>query len=727
MTTEVDILQRWGFLEPWLCLLRPQYSDGVYLRQNSSFEPVQFYVFITLPAAQDEAQMTLEGLKLVAAVAHVDYNAWKKLRLSHYDVAFGERGEQYTDNGSIIRFQLLIGKNGTSVNDIVQMCGIHQHDHPRREYSEALARIAAMDAKHNTKRHGVEIPVPVVALVMGSVLPNELVDLRDAQKTLKRQWEDSSLPPVQPGGLRCSFVLSAVNAYLKDFPPCSIRLDMATKMQQLISENVWFSQIIVKLDFNSKVTRVKKEVFGRLLASFFGSTHRLNESPTQLREAGNGTSSIRQQLDHLSIYLDKPSRHDMEAVYSAAIGNQTVRELELIYNRNPIDSVHWWQWIAYAFFSKRARTYSSLEGLAIRKIEKMTTAEVEAFCGILTSENPEEELFGCSSANTGLQEATLTANSPIRWDFDGKPVVQSDIVQFPSPIPFVWIMSTSEETEWVDALVPGYGRCQVPRRNLVFNDPVSATTRGNDLTSLEINVGYYRDPGRDLSGLPQFIGAVGSTLKMLTVDAVDSDFDMKIVLENCPNLEKLCFKKHWNSAIFNFSEYQAAGFPVPVFPFRFGNIVALTEELMNPDSDLTKCMQRLTLYPDHDHRYYLNSSGIEDKLGGLLDMLETNGRLEYLEVQLRYPNCYSNSIVEGFKKFHLQPIDRSAKLDTQRKIAFLSVLSSTSTPIPQKTKRQRETGDKRSNWEKVDANVVTNIFHFAVAPLLRKVYVTYAS
>ncbi|KAG1687838.1 hypothetical protein DVH05_004569 [Phytophthora capsici] len=144
---------------------------------------------------------------------------------------------------------------------------------------------------------------------------------------------------------------------------------------------------------------------------------------------------------------------------------------------------------------------------------------------------------------------------------------------------------------------------------------------------------------------------------------------------------------------------------------------------MNPDSDLTKCMQRLTLYPDHDHHYYLNSSGIEDKLGGLLDMLETNGRLEYLEVQLRYPNCYSNSIVEGFKKFHLQPIDGSVKLDTQSKIAFLSVLSSTSTPTPQKTKRQRETGDKRSNWEKVDANVVTNILHFAVAPLLRKVYV----
>ncbi|KAG1687844.1 hypothetical protein DVH05_004575 [Phytophthora capsici] len=706
MATGVDIMQCWGFLEPWLHVVRRHLLRDIHQRQQSPFEPAQLCVCLTLPAAQDEAQMTLEGFKLLAAVAHVDYNAWKNLRLTLGGTTLGERWNQETDNGTIVRFHLTIRKNYGSVQDLVQMCGVHQHDQPRREYSEALARIAAMDSKHDAKRRGVDIPVLVEVFFDQDVSPRELLKFQDTEKILRCKWKENPLPPVQPGGFRCTFLLAGVNAYLRDYAIQS-GLDVATKMQQLIYENVWFSKILLRLDFGHKVTRMTKEVHGTLLAIVFGRTRRSNESAIQCWGTDNDTSRIRQQVDHLSIDPVGQSRNEMEAICSAAIHSQTVRTLELFYKANSDDSVHWWKWIAYAFFSKRARTFSSLEGLALKSVERMSTADIKAFCGILTSENPEEELLG-----SGLEEATLTANSPIRWDFDGKPVVQSDIVQFPFPILFVWIMSTSEQTEWVDALVPGYGRCQVPRRKLIFNDPVKRTTSGTDLTALEIHFGcsiLYRD----LSGLPHFFDAVGSTLKMLTIDA--DDVGLEMVLERCPNLEKLCLRERLNTAIFCFSEYQAAGSPVPVFRFRFDDILAYTEELTNPESDLTKCLQHLTIHP-YDSNIYQDDGASVEEFEALLKMLENNGRLEHLQFKSE-PTKYA----ERFRRFHLQPIDRSVKLDSQSKIAFLSLLSTTY--LPQSDKRQYQSRDKRRNWEHFDANILTNVFQFAAAPVLRKVYV----
>ncbi|KAG1687860.1 hypothetical protein DVH05_004590 [Phytophthora capsici] len=670
--------------------------------QQSPFDPVQLYFNITIPTFQEEAQMMLEGLKLLAAVAFVDYISWKKLLLRNVGMALSEHWEEDTDNGSIVRLQLTIDKNDGSVQDLVQMCGGHQHDEPRREYSEALARIAAMDAKHDTQRRGVEILVPVVVFFDQDVPPHELVNLGDARRTCK--WESSSLPPVQPGELRCTFVLTEVNVNLEDYLSHPIDLDIATKMHQLIYDNMWFSHISQRLDFSNKMTQPRKEVSGRLLTSFFGHS---NESPIQCWD----TSIRHQQLDRLSLEAVGQTRNDMEAICLAAIHSQTVKNLELSYTANSRDSVHWWKWVAYAFFSKRAQKFSSVQGLVLKAIGKVTAADIEAFCGILTSENPEKELFGWSCAHTDLQEATLTANSPILWNFDefGKPVEDSGVVQFPSPIPFVWVMGESGQTEWMDALIPGYGRCQVRRRNLILNDPVDRTTRGNDLKALEIYLNSYSN-ARFLIVLPQFFAAVGSTLKLLTIGANYEDLDMEMVLEKCPNLEKLCLMQQGNTAIFNFSEYHAAGSPIPVFPFRCDDILALTDELMDPSSDLTKCLQRLTI-----HRY--GYSKLEEKLDALLKMLENNGRLEYLYIRLFRTENY----VERFKKFHLQPINHFVKLDTQRKIAFLSVLSPTS--VPQSEKRQCQTRDKRRNWELFDANMVTNIFQFEAALALRKVYV----
>ncbi|KAK1942584.1 hypothetical protein P3T76_006083 [Phytophthora citrophthora] len=224
---------------------------------------------------------------------------------------------------------------------------------------------------------------------------------------------------------------------------------------------------------------------GRVMASLFDSTRRLCESSTA------DTSITRQQVGKMSVL--KWCQKDWEALCSAAPQGQTVRELTLSSTRGArLDQ--WWQWLAYGFFSKRARTNSFLEVMSLTAIQSMTTAEIDAFCAILASQHPEEELLGCPCGPAGVQDATLVANSPIRWDLNelNEPVLSSEDLKVDTAIPFLRILSESNYSGWLDALVPGYGRSQVQRKDLVLGEQVD-TVPGKNLKALEISWGVPED------------------------------------------------------------------------------------------------------------------------------------------------------------------------------------------------------------------------------------------
>ncbi|KAK1930110.1 hypothetical protein P3T76_014344 [Phytophthora citrophthora] len=244
----------------------------------------------------------------------------------------------------------------------------------------------------------------------------------------------------------------------------------------------------------------------------------------------------------------------------------------------------WWKWIAYAFFSKRARTCSALEHLEFIWINEMRSSDMEMFAAVVAAENPEEVLFDSPPGVVEPREATLQSGSRIQWQFpaqDGDPPPRS--FTFEEPVPFVWTFSDDGESEWMDAIVPGYGRCLVQRRDLVFNNspPVDESRKG--IRSLGLYKSFYFVNPADRTGLSCFLSAVAPTLRNLTLQ---KSMDVSMVLRCCPFLEELVFCDKLQDLRLNFSEFHETSQPLPVLSLNWDNLPVTLAVFSDPDSIL---------------------------------------------------------------------------------------------------------------------------------------------
>lgn len=98
--------------------------------------------------------------------------------------------------------------------------------------------------------------------------------------------------------------------------------------------------------------------------------------------------------------------------------------------------------------------------------------------------------------------------------------------------------SDNGESEWVYAMIPGLGRCQVHHDDFVF-DLSSAIESRPALKSLALRFNKEEDTYPVTSGLPQFLAAMGSTLKELTLDGPREELDENVIIRHCPNLHRL--------------------------------------------------------------------------------------------------------------------------------------------------------------------------------------------
>ncbi|KAJ8574544.1 hypothetical protein ON010_g4672 [Phytophthora cinnamomi] len=78
-------------------------------------------------------------------------------------------------------------------------------------------------------------------------------------------------------------------------------------------------------------------------------------------------------------------------------------------------------------------------------------------------------------------------------------------------------------SELVNVLVPGFGRCLVERRDLVFQEFKGESSTFGSVTSLKVDFekgegGHRNDFRTDSSGLPQLLELIGSQMKNLTLD-----------------------------------------------------------------------------------------------------------------------------------------------------------------------------------------------------------------
>lgn len=154
---------------------------------------------------------------------------------------------------------------------------------------------------------------------------------------------------------------------------------------------------------------------------------------------------------------------------------------------------------------------------------------------IIESDHPEELLCGLPRGVKEERDAMLTSGAPVRWQFDenGQPVTSSRPLTFPSPISkkkFVLDFSDDGESRWVDVMVPGLGRCQVQRDDLVFYEAQAREVRPRCLRS-----GFQGSKPSGVAGLLRLLAAVEASLRYLEVGGVNSEVNIAKILNAAQN------------------------------------------------------------------------------------------------------------------------------------------------------------------------------------------------
>ncbi|ETI46123.1 hypothetical protein F443_09465 [Phytophthora nicotianae P1569] len=144
----------------------------------------------------------------------------------------------------------------------------------------------------------------------------------------------------------------------------------------------------------------------------------------------------------------------------------------------------------------------------------------EAFTAVLNSEHPEEELFGLSRGLVDERDAILKANPH----------------------------------EWINVMIPGLGRFQVPRHGLEFID--TSVVEPNSKSLISLTLGFDKEEDATSDGVADFLNAIGPILKSLPIDGVGPRMNLneRRILRRCPHLEELSFCGGLVGVFFDFRE-----------------------------------------------------------------------------------------------------------------------------------------------------------------------------
>ncbi|KAG3242882.1 hypothetical protein PI124_g12279 [Phytophthora idaei] len=178
----------------------------------------------------------------------------------------------------------------------------------------------------------------------------------------------------------------------------------------------------------------------------------------------------------------------------------------------------------------------------------------------MSSPHPKELLVGSPRGLVHERDGKRRSHAPIRWQFDeqGQHVEDSGLLIFESSIPFGRTFSGDGESEWIDAMIPGCGRCQVRRKDLEFSSDKSDGTgiESPGITSLKMRFTLDTEAA---DGLPNFfLATVGTSIKFLILQGRRELVGDDLFLESCPNLLELRLRGSVVEARIDLRDYRAS-------------------------------------------------------------------------------------------------------------------------------------------------------------------------
>ncbi|KAJ8521672.1 hypothetical protein ON010_g17790 [Phytophthora cinnamomi] len=607
--------------------------------------------------------------------------------------------------------------------DLVQLCGTSQCVTPSAAYLHAMKKIAAMDTRLQQGGPGKEIEVPVRVFVGRSSatlnydnLGKAMTMIEGAERVIKQQWRRYKHVPVAAGTIRSTVVLEPMTVDFSRFSRATT-VSVANTIENMMAGNVWFSEVALTLK-NVQHTSASTLALGQLLMTLFDKRRRYPElANTKLRrdqwDEVQGTAPL--QLGSMRLLFDQSLRSlDGDSIFSAMLMNQTTKKLSIslrMDRSNASENKRWWKWMAYAFFTKRAQGLSALESLSLCNISSMSAAEMAAFAAVVTSDHPEEKLFGCLHSSVDEKDATVKSGSLVyQIDFSRRQQTsRPPALRLTSSIPFVRIFGDDGQSILVNAIIPGFGRCQVKRADREFGEGIEIKLRPRFVTSLYVQFNVLVQA----NGLPQLLETVGFSLKTLSIDGYLGNLDLNMILSCCRKLRELSVRRRILDAKLNFIKYCGSAQSI-VFPsISWNNISELADNLIDMSNPLAQCIRRLRVRLTNIEKWMQHHPALDAYVEDLLRMLDTNKNLEYLEVTVP-SNCHRYQA--RFKSHHKTPIQRDSHLSTDTKVAFLSVQGSS------KGSKQARAHSQKTLVPALDQDVLAKIFEYAGRHVCRQVY-----
>lgn len=233
--------------------------------------------------------------------------------------------------------------------------------------------------------------------------------------------------------------------------------------------------------------------------------------------------------------------------------------------------------------------------------------------------------------------------------------------------------SDDGQSEWVNVLVPGCGECQVKRSDLTFDCDSSAGALGGEITALSVR---FNTLTKEADGLPCFMAAVGSSLTSLSLYGPRDLLGDDLFCGYCPNLLDLTIHGSIIDAQLDFRQFRKVNSELPSIICNWHDVAPLSTTLSDADSPLTRCLYRLRVCLANRFRtgtipHGYDPGNYESDLDALLEMLEVNNSLEYLEVIIP---AKQQAYISKFEEFHEKPIERARALPLEMKLTFLSVV-----------------------------------------------------
>ncbi|GMF22023.1 unnamed protein product [Phytophthora lilii] len=741
--------QRWGFLAPWCQLLSLRLSVRALEAAGDQWEAPARALRVLLPRRagvygelRDEREFQLEfqnareALCLLAAVGYVDHTAWKFLLTKYCGLQL-----EHSETEIPVRYELLLEPLAEAL--LIDLCGAGQRRSVSVGYVNTLERIAQLGGIQKAEGVDLEIPVRVFFTAVPTVnnLNNKmatepiqtLLNIQAAEKVMRETWEHYNWSlenqPVVPGTLRCTLVLEPMIADLRGFGCGS---DIAETMARFVGENVWFSQLLVRAERRYQPNQSLAAMSLRQMMAVVFDAKRQSQELANTKYCSQVVGKCRKadplQMGTVTLECDASlGDSELEAIASALVLNQTTKDVTIRMRLDPNDHTShrvWWKWVAYAFFSKRAHACSALESLVLDDVDDMDIDDMKAFSAVQASEHPEEVLCGSGRALVAESNAVLKQGAPVQWQLQAEGKPGSQIVKFGSEIPFILVFSDDGESNLVNVLIPGFGRCLVRRYDLDARDVHCLASQQPRLTSLTIRFSKFSQPSSN--GLPLMLSACGSSLQSLTIQNSTSELDENLILRCCPNLRHLSLHKGCVVVGFDFTEFRIRKETVPLLYCNWRDIALLAHDLSDPNNPFCKCAYRLSIrltdLDQHQTRWVQYEPMIASYLNELLEMLAVNKNLEFFKLTVP-AECHEYG--DYFRKHHNKVIDH--KLSQKVKAALLSVLyTRLSPPSSQKSKRTRRTRKSKKapvQPSPMDTNrhVFKQICAFTTGPTKRQV------